>query len=722
MKILIKKSASVTLHMLYLYFEFAYKMLTIEAVLEDFIYKNEETGYAVASLSTGIKAVGLLPGIKAGEHLKLSGYYESHPKHGQQFKIECFSVIYPTTTASISKYLGSGLVKGIGPAIAQRIVEIFGEKTMEVMDNQTDKLLQVEGIGKKKLLTIRKSWEEQKAVKDIMIFLQSFDISPAYALKIYHTYEKDAIKIVQDNPYKLTYDVQGIGFKIADAIGKSVGFNEDHPKRIKAGIIYVLNEASNDGHVFLPMPELINNCYGILNVDLSDSLLLLREMEDYGLLKIMNDNIYLLHYYQAERNIENKINGLCTGTSEFMEKELNSVRMKSGYYSEEQLGAIRNSLSNKILILTGGPGTGKTTALRGIIDSFKHLGKNIMLAAPTGRAAKRMSEVIGLDAKTIHRLLEYNPQEHLFGRNEDNPLEVDLLVIDEVSMIDTLLMNSLINAVTPETTLVLVGDIDQLPSVGPGNILHDLIKSDKIPTVMLTKIFRQAEESKIVVNAHKINKGEYPSLQHNENSDFFFIQEPDSSSIPEIIVELCTKRLPAKYGFNPMKDIQVLTPMYKGDAGADNLNSILQSTLNPNEVLFTRGRRGYKIGDKVMQLRNNYDKDVFNGDIGLINTVDVEDQKLEIIFNGKIVQYDFLDLDDITLAYAITVHKSQGSEYPCVILPITTSHYIMLQRNLLYTAVTRASKMMIITGSKQALQIAIANKKSRKRYTSLFCF
>jgi exodeoxyribonuclease V alpha subunit len=695
-------------------------MITIEAILEDFIFRNEETGYSVASFSDGVKAVGILPGLKTGERLKLTGQYETHPKHGQQFKIESFSIIYPTTTASISKYLGSGLVKGIGPSIAEKIVGVFGENTLEIMDNEADKLLQVEGIGKKKLVVIKKSWQEQKAVKDIMLFLQSFDISPAYALKIYRTYGKDAIRIVQENPYQLTYDVWGIGFKIADTIGKSAGFNEDHPKRIKSGIIYVLNEASNDGHVYLPIQELLKNCYEILNVDLSDSLLLFREMEDYGLLKIANDNVYLMHYYQAERNIEYKITELCGGASEFTEKELNSVRLKPGYYSHEQLGAIRNSLMHKILILTGGPGTGKTTALKGIIDSYLHLGKKIMLAAPTGRAAKRMSEVIGFDAKTIHRLLEYNPQDQLFARDEDNPLEADLLVVDEVSMIDTLLMNNLINAVTDNTTLVLVGDIDQLPSVGPGNILHDLIKSDKIPTVMLTKIFRQAEESKIVVNAHKINRGEFPALQNNESSDFFFIQEADNSLIPEVIVELCTKRLPAKYGFDPMKDIQILTPMYKGDAGADNLNSLLQTALNDNEVLITRGRRSYKIGDKVMQLRNNYEKDVFNGDIGLIYSIDVEDQRLEIIFNGKIIPFDFLDLDDITLAYAITVHKSQGSEYPCVILPLTTAHYIMLQRNLLYTAVTRASKMMIITGSKQALQIAVANKKSRKRYTSLF--
>jgi exodeoxyribonuclease V alpha subunit len=694
--------------------------MVIEAILEAYIYRNEETGYSVIALSDGTKGVGILPSIKKGEKLQLTGEYESHSRHGEQFKISSFSIIYPTTTAAISKYLGSGLVKGIGPATAEKIVELFGEGTMEIMDNDTDKLLEVEGIGKKKLVQIKRSWEEQKAVKDIMIFLQSFDISPAYALKIYRTYGGNSIKTVQENPYQLTYDVWGIGFKTADAIGRSAGFGEDHPKRIKAGVVYVLNEAANDGHVYLPMRELLKDCYEILNVDLSDSLLFLREMEDYGLLKIINENVYLKYYYEAERNIEERISALCGREGEFTEKELGSVRLNSRYYSDEQLEAIRNSLIHKILIMTGGPGTGKTTALKGIIDAYNHLGKKIMLAAPTGRAAKKMSEVIGMEAKTIHRMLEYNPQDQLFMRDEDNPLEADLLVVDEVSMIDTMLMNNLVNAISPDTTLVLVGDVDQLPSVGPGNILHDLITSEKITTAMLTKIFRQAEESKIVVNAHKINRGEFPALVNDEASDFFFIQETENAKLPEIIAELCTQRLPSKYGFDPMKDIQVLTPMYKGDAGADNMNSLLQNKLNVNDAVIARGARCYKTGDKVMQLKNNYEKDVFNGDIGIIQLIDTEDQKLEIQFNGRRVIYDFLELDDLTLAYAITVHKSQGSEYPCVILPVSTAHYIMLQRNLLYTAVTRAAKMMILVGSKQALTMAIANKKSRKRYTSLF--
>ncbi len=694
-------------------------MQTVEAILEGYLFKNDLTGYCVASLSGGLKAVGILPNVKVGEKLKLTGEYEKHSKYGDQFKIESFTIIYPTTIAGITKYLGSGLIKGVGQTTAEKIVNVFKEDTLDVLDTNINRLLDVEGIGVKKLDLIKKSWEEQKAIQEIMMFLQSFDISPSYALKIYRTYGANSVKIVQDNPYQLTYDVWGIGFKIADTIGKSVGFSEDHPKRIKSGIIYVLNEASGEGHVYLPMQELLVRCYEILGTDLTESLILFREMEQQNLLNIRDENVYLSHYYEAERNIEDKIKTLCKSSSKFTEKEIKSIRLNS-VYSEEQLKAIRNSLTNKILILTGGPGTGKTTALKGIIESYRLLKKNIMLAAPTGRAAKRMSEVIGMEAKTIHRLLEYNPQDRLFMRDEENPLETDLLVIDEVSMIDTILMNNLISAVSLNTTLVLVGDVDQLPSVGCGNILHDLIQSGIIPTAMLTKIFRQAKESQIVVNAHKINRGEFPTILNNKSSDFFFIQESDNSKMADVITELCRQRLPEKYGFDPMKDIQVLTPMYKGDTGANNLNSKLQDVLNYKKVTLTRGEKSFKIGDKVMQLRNNYDKDVYNGDIGLIQSIDLDDQKLEINFSGKIVSYEFLELDDITLAYAITVHKSQGSEYPCVIMPITTSHYIMLQRNLLYTAVTRASKMMILVGSKQALAMAIGNKKSKKRNTSLF--
>lgn len=694
-------------------------MITIESILDSYLFRNESTGYCVASLSNGIKAVGILINIKVGEKLKLTGEYETHPKYGMQFRIDSYSIVIPSTKSGITKYLGSGMIKGIGPATAEKIVEAFDDQTIDVLDNNIDRLLEIEGIGTKKLEQIKKSWGEQKAVKEIMIYLQGFDISPAYAVKIYKVYGVNSIKIIQDNPYQLTYDVWGIGFKIADSIGKSVGFGDEHPMRIKAGVIYTLNEATSDGHVFLTADELNKKCFETLGIDLSDSILLMREMQEENLIYIIDEKVYLAHLYEAEKNIEYKIKLLSEGESKFTDKELKSIRMNLNL-SEEQSEAVRKSLKNKIMILTGGPGTGKTTTLKGIIDSYKQLKKNILLAAPTGRAAKRMSEVIGMEAKTIHRLLEFNPLDQFFQRDEDNPLETDLLVVDEVSMIDTLLMNSLLKAVNPETTLILVGDVDQLPSVGSGNILNDLILSRIIPIVKLNKIFRQAEESTIVVNAHKINHGELPSIKNNDGADFFFIQESDNSKIADLIIELCSTRLPDKYGFDPVRDIQVLTPMYKGDVGVNNLNVRLQDVLNRRKSIHSRGDKNYKIGDKVMQLKNNYDKEVYNGDIGIIDSIDNEDQIMEINFSGKNIQYEFSELDDLTLAYAITVHKSQGSEYPCVILPITSAHYIMLQRNLLYTAITRASQLMILVGTKQALTIAVGNKKTKKRNTSLF--
>jgi len=693
--------------------------MQLEAILESFIYKNEANGYCVAALSNGLKAVGFLSTAKLGEKLKLTGEFVTHPKFGEQFKVESFSIVLPTTIDGITKYLGSGLLKGIGPATAEKIVEQFQSDSLEILENHPERLLEIEGIGKKKLEVIKKSWEEQKAAKDIMIYLQSFDISPAYAMKIFHTYGTNSINLIKSNPYLLT-NVWGIGFKTADKIGNSVGFNYDNPLRLKSGIVYLLNNAAVDGHVFLPLNELLQKCIELLEVDLSEELLFFRELEDDGILKISRDRIYLRYYYEAERSIESKINALLKTSCKLSQVQLNTIEIKTDYYSDEQLEAIRNSLLNKILILTGGPGTGKTTALKGIIDSYKQLGKKIMLAAPTGRAAKRMSEVIGMEAKTIHRLLEYSPEVNLFLVNSDEPLKADLVVIDEISMIDTLLMHHLLDAIDNETTLVLVGDVDQLPSVGCGNVLHDLINSGLIPTAMLTKIFRQAEQSQIVVNAHRINKGESPIVSVSEFSDFFFIQESDSSKIPDLIVELCSKRLPEKYGFDPLKDIQVLSPMYKGETGVDNLNSLQQSVLNNSNLYLTKGDKFFKLGDKVIQLKNNYDKDIYNGDIGVITKINTNDQKLEVEFGTKAVQFEYAELDDVALAYAITVHKSQGSEYPCVIMPITTSQYIMLQRNLLYTAVTRASQMMILIGTRQALMMAVNNKKSKRRFTSLY--
>ena len=695
-------------------------MDTIQSVIERFTYYNEENGYSVAKLEEGIVAVGMLPGVNVGETVKLTGHWISHPQYGRQFKFESFSTIYPATISGITKYLGSGLIKGIGPVTATRIADFFKEKTLDIIENDVEKLIEVEGVGKKRVDMIAKGWEEQKAIKDIMIFLQSHNISNTYAIKIYKKYGDKSNKVVKENPYQLTYDIWGIGFKTADKIGKSLGYEDQNPVRVKAGILYVLNEASDDGHVYLPQSELVKRCNTILNVDLNESSPILEEMVSEDLIIKKNEKIYLPPFYYAEVGITNKVKSLSLENKDISSLRIKSLRIKKGYFSEEQLEAIRKSLKYRISILTGGPGTGKTTTLIGIVDIHKQLKNKIMLAAPTGRAAKRMNEVIGFEAKTIHRLLEYKPSNNQFIYNNENPLQTDLLVIDEVSMIDTILMNNLLKAVSAKTILILVGDVDQLPSVGAGNILRDMIGSEIIPVTNLSKIFRQAEKSQIIVTAHRINKGLFPDITSGRDSDFFFIEEEDNEQIPPMILDLCKRRLPKKYGFNHVKDIQVLTPMYRGDTGANNLNNLLQEELNQNDIVFQRGGRHYKKNDKVMQLRNNYNKEVFNGDLGFIHRVIIENQVMEINFNDRIVEYDFSELDEITLAYAVSVHKSQGSEYPCVILPLTTSHYMMLQRNLLYTAITRASQLMVIIGTKKALAIAIKNNKVQKRYTSLF--
>ena len=695
-------------------------MDTTQGVIERFTYYNEENGFSIAKLEKGIVAVGMLPGVNVGETVKLTGHWISHPQYGRQFKVISFSTIYPATISGITKYLGSGLIKGIGPVTANRITGFFKEKTLDIIENDVERLIEVEGVGKKRVDMIATGWEEQKAIKDIMIFLQSHNISNTYAIKIYKKYGDESSKIVKENPYQLTYDIWGIGFKTADKIGKSLGYEDQNPVRVKAGILYVLNEASDDGHIYLPLSELVQRCNTVLNVNLNESSPVLEEMVSEELIIRKNEKIYIPPFYYAEVGISNKVKSLSSKQIDISNSRIKSLRIGQSHFSEEQLEAIRKSLKYRISILTGGPGTGKTTTLIGIVDIHKQLKNKILLAAPTGRAAKRMNEVIGFEAKTIHRLLEYKPSNNQFTYNSENPLQTDLLVVDEVSMIDTILMNNLLKAVSAKTILVLVGDVDQLPSVGAGNILRDMIGSEIIPVTNLSKIFRQAEKSKIIVNAHRINKGLFPDITNKRDSDFFFIEEEDNEQIPPIILDLCKRRLPGKYGFNHVKDIQVLTPMYRGASGANNLNNLFQEELNHNDIIFQRGGRHYKKNDKVMQLRNNYNKDVFNGDLGYIHHVNIENQVMEINFNDRIVEYDFSELDEITLAYAVSVHKSQGSEYPCVILPLTTSHYMMLQRNLLYTAITRASQLMVIIGTKKAMALAIKNNKVQKRYTSLF--
>ncbi len=695
-------------------------MEILNGIIDSYIFYNEDNGYAVVKLEQGITATGFLPKLNKGENVEFTGEWVNHPRFGSQFKIDSFKIIPPATEEDITRFLSSGIIKGIREATAFIIVRKFGAKTMDVLDTQIDRLYEIKGMGKKRVEQIKTSWNEHKKVRKVVIALQALGLSTAFSMRIYNTYGEESVAIVKNNPYRLTYDVWGIGFKTADKIGMSLGFGESHPGRIKAGIIYVLNEATRNGNVYLPEPELIKKCTEILNHELtvSDPVLLALEEEDQVVIK--NKNVYLSTLYHAERNIEERIKNLTAYFNPLKESDVKFLRLKPGHFTTEQLEAVRGSVEHKILILTGGPGTGKTETLKGIIHLYEKMGKKILLAAPTGRAAKRMTEVIGREAKTIHRLLEYNPTMDIFNFNAGNPLQTNLLVIDEMSMVDTLLMDHLLNAVSDETTLVLVGDSNQLPSVGPGNILADLIRADIVPVIKLNKIFRQSSHSKIIVAAHEINRGEFPALDNKKDGDLFFIEESDEQKISELILDLCRVRLPQAYHFDPVSDIQVITPMHKGELGTDNLNILLQQGLNSGNVVLKRGNSIYRAGDKVMQLRNNYEKEIFNGDIGLIIGNNPEKNTLQVSIDNRVINYDINDLDEITFAYTVTVHKSQGSEYPCVILPLTTAHYVMLQRNLLYTAVTRAQKMMIIIGTKNALAVAVNNNRVIERHTSLF--
>ncbi len=695
-------------------------MPIVKSEISEYIFHNDDNGFSVVKLSNGTTAVGILPKLNSSESVELSGNWIKHPKFGLQFSIENFKVLYPSTKEGIINFLSSRVVKGIGERTANRIVKKFGEDTLDVLDNHIERLLELPGFGKKRIATIKKSWEELRGMRKVLMFFQDFGISTVQAVKIYKVYGNESINAVKNNPYRLTHDIWGVGFKTADDIAHSLGFSDDDPYRIKAGINYILSEASKKGHVYLPIENLIKSCSEILGYELGYNDEILNEMEADGEIIIENNNVYPAYFYRAEEAIEEKLRVLLLHDN----KPVGSIKkLPAGLtakFSDEQLDAVEKSLSEKVLILTGGPGTGKTETVRGIISIYEHYEKKIMLAAPTGRAAKRMTELIGKEAKTIHRLLEYNPTMEIFNFDEENPLEADLIVVDEISMIDTLLMHNLMKAINFSTTVIFVGDVDQLPSVGAGNVLRDMIDSRAIPVVRLTKIFRQAEESEIVLAAHAINNGIIPDFKNRKNSDIFFLHENDEQKVQETILDLCESRLPESFGFDSLADIQVLSPMHRGEAGVTELNKALQRGLNPLPVAMKKGGYEYKVGDKVMQIRNNYEKEVFNGDIGFILSIDDSKQEIKIDFSNKMILYSIAEMDEITLAYAMTVHKSQGSEYPCVILTLHNSHYVMLQRNLIYTAITRASKLMIIIGSKAALQKAIANNRVQNRYTSLF--
>jgi exodeoxyribonuclease V alpha subunit len=705
-------------------------MEVLKGTLERIVYVNEETGYTIARFSSPdfpfeqITVVGNLMSAYPGESLILKGWWVNNPKYGRQFKIIEYETVMPATVVGIKKYLGSGLIKGIGPIMASRIVNAFGLETIDVIENHPDRLFEVPGIGPKRVERIKRAWEEQKEIKNIMIFLQSHEVSTAYAVKIYKTYGDEAIKVVREDPYRLADDIYGIGFKTADKIARSVGIARDSISRVMAGVQYVLSQKADDGHAFLPMEDLVRWSVETLEVDEEKVKRAVDELAAKEQVFVEGEAVYLAPFYHSEVGIANRLARLLrtpgfTLNETAAQRAIDKVERRMGVkFAGNQREAIRRAVGEKALILTGGPGTGKTTTTVGMIELFEGAGLRVLLAAPTGRAAKKLSETTGREAKTIHRLLEFSPDVG-FKRDYHNPLEADVVIVDEMSMVDLILMNNLLKAIPPEAKLIMVGDVDQLPAVGAGNVLRDLIDSGVVSTVRLTEIFRQAQQSMIVMNAHRINRGEMPLLKGPKDRDFFFIEEEDPEKAADLAVDLCCRRLPGYYGYDPIDDIQLLAPMKRGLCGVDRFNDLLQSTLNPSGETIPRAGRNFKLGDKVMQVRNNYEYEVFNGDIGRIARVDLVNQRVKVEYPEKSVDYDIADLSELVLAYAITTHKSQGSEYRAVVMPLLTQHYMMLQRNLLYTAVTRAKELVVIVGSKRAMRMAIRNDKVAKRYTGL---
>lgn len=704
--------------------------------IERFTFQNEETGYTVARLipqgkSYEVTVIGSLTGVNIGESVRLKGHWITHPKFGRQFEIHQYTVQLPATIEGLRKYLGSGMVKGIGPVTAANIVDFFGLDTLEIIESNPHRLSEVPGIGYKRTSQIVTAWEEQKQIKEVMLFLQGHGISTGLAVKIYKQYGDEAIEVVRQSPYRLAKDIFGIGFKTADKIARQMGLPLTAPERIQAGLLYAMSAISEDGHCFATREQLLNEAINLLEVPLEDCKVQL----DWLLLRqeliLDEEAIYLPPFYYAELGTANRIVRLLASPSARL-KVFQSANWQEIFawqdisseiqLTDQQKDAIQMALSNKVSILTGGPGTGKSTITNNLIQLLQSQQASFLLAAPTGRAAKRMNEATGQPAKTIHRLLEFSPESRGgFKRNEENPLDADLIIVDEVSMVDILLFNRLVSAVAESSHLLLVGDVDQLPSVGPGNVLRDLINSQVIPVTRLETIFRQAQDSHIVENAHRINRGDFPIFA-KASQDFFLFSEEDPEKAADWIIDLVTDRISRKFGFAPAEDIQVLSPMHRGVVGVSAINQRLQAALNPTRpgvMEFKHGARTFREGDRVMQIRNDYDRDIFNGDIGKITRIDLDEQVVQVDFDGHLVAYDYSQLDEMVHAYAISIHKAQGSEYPAVVIPLLTQHYLMLQRNLLYTGVTRARKLVVLVGSKRAIGIAVHNDKIAQRNTKL---
>jgi exodeoxyribonuclease V alpha subunit len=716
-------------------------MVELTGQIEQVTYFSEESGFTVARMrvngrSAPVTVVGRLLDPHPGEVLVMTGEWAVHRTFGEQFKVSAFKIHVPTTADSILKYLGSGLIRGLGPEMAGRIVGRFGDRTLQVIEGDIEQLTSVKGIGRKRLASIRQAWEEQKEVRQLMLFLQTHDIPTGQALKIFKRYGQHAIAVLRRNPYRLASDIAGIGFKTADRMARQMGFPVDSPLRVEAGLLYLLGELADQGHVFGPRRDLERQAIEMLAVPaalVSAAVDRLDRQKRVVIEPLAVGNgdpdsgpaLYLPYLNQAECAVSRMLGQLLDASAAVAPENGNDALTQARKHSPvalvpRQLEALRTAVISKVMVITGGPGTGKTTIIQAILNVFTALRAKIHLAAPTGRAAKRLAGAAGRKAFTIHRLLDYSIQKGGFQRNAESPLSTDLVVVDEASMVDTLLMAHLLAGIPRTARLILVGDVHQLPSVGPGNVLGDIIASGAVPVVELTEIHRQARASRIVTSAHAVNAGRMPVLEPPEtDSDFYFVERATPEQARDTITHLVADRIPKRFGFDPIDDIQVLAPMHRGAAGADELNRALQAALNPQGAEIVRGSRIFRMNDKVMQIRNNYDKEVFNGDVGRITALQEGGQVLEVTYDGLIVPYELTELDEIVPAYAVSVHKSQGSEFPAVVIPVLTQHYVLLQRNLIYTAITRGRRLVVLVGTRKALAMAVARNDQRKRHTGL---
>jgi exodeoxyribonuclease V alpha subunit len=719
--------------------------VTVEGTVDRVVFRNPESAWTVLRVAAPdraepITAVGGLLGIEEGESLRLTGRWIVDKKYGLQLKVESYLTLSPSTLVGIERYLGSGLIEGIGKAMAERLVKRFGLETLQVIEERPERLTEVEGIGPVRAARIKEAWAEQREIKAVMIFLQAHEVSAAYAIRIFKRYGGRAIAVVRENPYRLALEIPGIGFKIADRIARKLGLDPRSPARAEAGLLHALGASAEEGHVHLPEQQLLQRAADLLELDeprlLEEALAALVEARqvareevpagERGAAAEAYVSVALVRLRDAEADAAARLMALVRASARPIvidpKRAVEWFEEARGLtLAAEQRHAIERACLAKLLVITGGPGTGKTTIVNGIIRILEKKQRRILLAAPTGRAAKRMSEATEREAKTLHRLLEFDPKQGGFARTEDHPLEADVVIVDEVSMLDTLLLESLVRALPRHAQLVLVGDVDQLPSVGPGQVLKDVIESGRAEVVRLERIFRQAEESLIVVNAHRINRGELPqrAALPGGRQDFFVIERDTPEETLATLKMVVERRIPDSFGLDPRSEVQVLTPMHRGLVGAGNLNQQLQALLNPSGPSLARGTTELRVGDKVMQLRNNYDLGVFNGDVGFVAEVDAEARSLVVRYDERLVVYDRSALDELTLAYACSIHKSQGSEYPAVVVPITTQHFVMLHKNLLYTAVTRGKRLVVLVGSARALALAVKNRREDTRFTRL---